>query len=72
VLIILFAKVPRPGDNEVTFSVFKENCYVFYYQSNHSKVEAIPFSAKPKDTTSELAGLSSTIRFNPERQARKQ
>jgi len=29
-----------------------------YYQSNHSKVEAIPFSALPKDTTSELAGLS--------------
>jgi len=29
-----------------------------YYQSNHSKVEAIPLSALPKDTTSELAGLS--------------
>jgi len=29
-----------------------------YYQSNHSKIEAIPFSALPKDTTSELAGLS--------------
>jgi len=25
-----------------------------YYQSNHSKVEAIPLSALPKDTTSEL------------------
>jgi len=30
-----------------------------YYQSNHSKVEAIPFSALPKDTTGKLAGLSS-------------
>jgi len=29
-----------------------------YYQSNHSKVEAIPLSALPKDTTSILAGLS--------------
>jgi len=29
-----------------------------YYQTNHSKVEAIPLSALPKDTTSELAGLS--------------
>jgi len=29
-----------------------------YYQFNHSKVEAIPVSALPKDTTSELAGLS--------------
>jgi len=26
--------------------------------ANHSKVEAIPLSALPKDTTSELAGLS--------------
>jgi len=29
-----------------------------YYQSNHSKVEAIPISALRKDTTSKLAGLS--------------
>jgi len=29
-----------------------------YYQSNHSKVEANPSSALPKDTTSELASLS--------------
>jgi len=28
---------------------------ILYYQSNHSKVEAIPLSALPKDTTSELA-----------------
>jgi len=37
----LFVKVPRPGDSEVTFSVFESR----YYQSNHSKVEAIPVSA---------------------------
>jgi len=30
-----------------------------YYQSIHSKVEAIPLSALPKDKTSELAGLFS-------------
>jgi len=30
----------------------------WYYQSNHSKVEAIPLSALPKNTTRELAGLS--------------
>jgi len=29
-----------------------------YYQSNYSKVEAIPLSALPKDTTSELTVLS--------------
>jgi len=28
-----------------------------YYQFKHSKVEAIPLSALPKNTTSELAGL---------------
>jgi len=34
-----------------------------YCQSNHSKVEAIPYSAFPKDTTSELTGLSSHYPF---------
>jgi len=56
----LFVKVPRPGDSEVTFSVFESSCRqaaTCYYQSNHSKVEAISLSALPKDTTSELAGL---------------
>jgi len=38
-----------------------------YYQSNHSKVQAIPWSALPKDTTSELAGLSLHYPFNAER-----
>jgi len=31
-----------------------------YYQSNHLKLEAIPLSALPKDTTSELADLLSS------------
>jgi len=34
-----------------------------YYQSNHSKIEAIPLSALTKDTTSKLAGLSSHYLF---------
>jgi len=38
------------------FSSIAVTCY---YQSNHSKVEVIPLSALLKDTTSELAGLSS-------------
>jgi len=44
-----------------------------YYQSNHSKVEAIPLlSTLPKDTTSELASLSSHYNlFNAERQTGK-
>jgi len=47
----LFVKVPRPGNSEVIFSVFESSCHLM---SNHSKVEAIPLSALPKDTTSEL------------------
>jgi len=40
----------------MTFSVFEfATCY---YQFNHSKIEAIPLSALPKDTKIELAGLS--------------
>jgi len=34
-----------------------------YYQSNHSKVEAIPLSALSKEATSELAGLPSHYSF---------
>jgi len=38
--------------SEVTFSVFESSYHLLtYYQSNHSKVEAIPLSALPKDTT---------------------
>jgi len=36
------------------FSSQAATCY-YRYQSNHSKVEAIPLSALPKDTTSELS-----------------
>jgi len=39
---------------------------------NHSKVEAIPLSALPKDTTSGLTGHAFTLTlFNAERQAGK-
>jgi len=55
----LFVKVQQPGDSEETFLVF-ESSYTCYYKSNHSKVKAIPLSALPrKDTTNELAGLTS-------------
>jgi len=50
----LFVKVPRPGD---LFGL-PNQAATSYYQSNHSKVESIPLSALPKETTSELAGLS--------------
>jgi len=37
---------------------FSSQAATCYYQSNYSKVEAIPLSVLPKDTKSELAGLS--------------
>jgi len=54
----LFVRVPRPGDSEVTFLVFESSCHLLLPDSlTTQKVEAIPISALPKDTTSELAGL---------------
>jgi len=70
VLAHLFVKVPRPGDSKVTFSVFESSCHPLF-QFNHSKAEAIPLRALPKDTTSELASLSSHYSFNAERQVGK-
>jgi len=55
----LFVKVPRPGDSDVNFSVFRVKLPPVTISLNHTKVEAIPLSALPKDTTSELVGLSS-------------
>jgi len=61
----LFAKLPWSGNSKVTFSVFESSCQLLH-QSNHSKVEAIPVSALPKDTTSELLAYSdSTRKLNP-------
>jgi len=71
ILVHLFVKVRLPGDSEVTFFWYSYQSAICYYQSNHSKVEAIPLSALPMDTTSELAGLSPHYPFNAERQAGK-
>jgi len=49
----LFAKLPRPGNNEVTFSIFESSTAAFYYQFNHSTVKTISLSALPKNTTRE-------------------
>jgi len=52
---------------------FSSEAVTCYFQSNHAKVETIPLSALPKDTTSELAQLTFTlfIFFYAERQAEK-
>jgi len=67
----LFVKVPRPGDSGRDLFGLPVKLPPLYYQSNHSKVEAIPLNAFPKNTTSKLAGLSSHYPFNAERQAGK-
>jgi len=54
----LFVKVPRPGDSEVTFFGLQVKLPPVTTSSKYSKVGAITLSALPKDTTSELAGLS--------------
>jgi len=55
----------RPEECEVTsWSSSQVATYLI-----HSKVEAIPLSSLPKDTTSELAGLTSTHTFHAERYA---
>jgi len=69
-LLIYLSSISRPGDSGVTFR-FSSQAATCYYQSNLSKVEATPLSALPKDTTSELASLSSLSTFNAERQAGK-
>jgi len=60
-------------DQETTKEPFQSSSQsaTCYYHSNHSKVEEISLSDLPKDTTSELAGLSSHYPFNAERQAGK-
>jgi len=42
-----------------------------YYQSNHSKVEAIPLTALPKNTTSKLSDFSPHYPVNAKCQAGK-
>jgi len=54
----LFVKVPRPGDSKGAFLVFESNYHLLLLVFP-LMVEAIPLSALPKDTTSELTGLSS-------------
>jgi len=44
----LYAKLPWQGNTEMTFAVFESSCHLLltgYYQSNHSKVKAIPLRA---------------------------
>jgi len=55
---ILFKLITSKIILRPSLNIFKNQAATCYYQSNHSKVEAIPLCALPKDTTSKLAGLS--------------
>jgi len=61
------------GTAKVTFSVFRVKLPPVTTSLITQKVEAIPLSALPKDTTSELAGrpISTLSLLNAERQAGK-
>jgi len=55
----LCVKILRPGESDVTFSVFESSCHLLLpVLTYYSKVEATQLSALLKDITSELAGLS--------------
>jgi len=60
VKVYLLIYLSKYLDHEATKESFgsSSQAVTCYYQSNHSKVEAIPISALPKDTTRALAGLS--------------
>jgi len=51
----LFVKVPRPKDSKGTFSVFESSCHLPLIGRGSS------IKCLAKDTTSELAGLSSVL-----------
>jgi len=63
--------VPLPGDNEVTFLVFKSRYHLFASQLTQIKGIGLSFSAlpMPKDTTSELTTLITTLMLNVKREA---
>jgi len=61
----LFVKVPRPGDSKVPLCGLRVKLppVTTSLTTAHSKVVAIPLSALPKDTTSELAAYLHTYPF---------
>jgi len=58
--------IPRPGNSEVTFSVFNQSANT---SLTIQKIEEIPLSALSMDKINELVDLSSNYPFNAERQA---
>jgi len=66
-VLILYVKVPRPGDSEVTFFVFGSSC--------HLLLPVLPLKGRGNPVivlskgTREFSGLSSHYPFNAERQA---
>jgi len=54
ILSVLWTRGVLGLGTHLFISVIESSCHL---QSNHSKVDAIPLSVLPKDTTSELASL---------------
>jgi len=73
-LLYLLIYLSRYLDQKTANGLFRSSrqAATCYYQSIHSKIEAITLSALPKDTTSVyFPGCSSHYPFNAERQAGK-
>jgi len=58
-LIYLSRYLDHAGDSEATFSIFQSCCHLLLPVYSHSNGETNPLSVLHKDTTSELAVLSS-------------
>jgi len=57
--IVLLVYLPScVGQETAKWLTYARQAASCYYQPNQSKIEAIPLSALPKETTSELASLS--------------
>jgi len=65
----LFAMLPRPGDNEVTFAVFESSLYLLipvYLLKDRGKLSALP-----KNNKRTCLPIFTLSLFNAERQAGK-
>jgi len=59
----LFFKIPRPGDSERPFRSSSQAAIYNYYQSNHSKVEAISLSKCHAQEQANMPANLHTISF---------
>jgi len=67
----LFVKLPRPGDSEVTFSVFKSSCHLLLIVKPLKGTGNLVKCLVPRIQQANLPTYLHTLPFNAERQAGK-